>query len=154
MRLFRIVIPFALAGIVTLAHAEAPSLDQIREVLESDARYNELYTELWVLRDILALQQGGDLAAQATNFQTLQEQLAGDRSSMLEQLAKKPDAVDLEETYILTANKMAQKLEEFGVRQDSDLGKRLVLGYLIFSQMLLLDNQLPVCELHPFRRIC
>jgi hypothetical protein len=133
---------------------QAAPPDQIKVVLESEARVGELFTEVWVLRDLLALQQGGDIAAQAVTFQGLQDQLNQDKQSMLDQLAKDPSATDLEESYMKTASTIAERLDTLGVRRDSDLAKRLVEGYVIFSQMLLLDGQPSLCELHPFRLIC
>lgn len=143
-----------LAFVALYSNTQAAPPDQIKAVLESEDRVGELFTEVWVLRDLLALQQGGDTSAQATAFQGLQDQLNQDKQSMLDQLAKDPSAIQLEESYMKVAHTIAERLDTLGVRRDSDLGKRLVEGYVIFSQMLRLDGQPPLCELQPFRPIC
>lgn len=58
-------------------------------------------------------------------------------------LQETPSAIDLEESYMKSASTIAERLDTLGVRKNSDLGKRLVEGYVIFSQMLRLDGQPP-----------
>lgn len=154
MKALQTLVAVWIAAFAPIANAANPTVEEIKVAVENDERFTELFTEVWVLRDLLALQQGGDISAQMADFQRLQDQLTEDRSSMLEQLSNKPLAVDLPENYQLTGNAIAEKLDVFGVRRDSELARRLMSGYLIFSQLLLLDNQAPLCDIHPFRPFC
>jgi hypothetical protein len=46
-----------------------PGPPDLKAVLQDDERFSQLMTEVWVLRDLLALQLGGNISAEATEFQ-------------------------------------------------------------------------------------
>jgi hypothetical protein len=53
-----------------------------------------------------------------------------------------------------SAKAIAATLDGFGVRADSELGKRLLVAYLAFSQTLLAASLEPLCSIYPFRDQC
>jgi len=147
---------FWLAGIAmeTCEAQDFPTKDDVKFVLEDDSNFSRLLTEIWVLRDLLALYQGGDISVQVTNFQDLQDTLRNDQDSLVKNFSSNPRSEILPNNLRATAITIADRLDRFGVRRESDLGKRLVKAYLLYSKILVLDSLDPLCTLHPFQELC
>jgi len=122
----------------------------LKAVLQDDARFGQLMTEMWVLRDILALHLGGNISAEAQEFQGLQDRMREQRAAILEKVTDEP----FPQTTIASADRFAATLEETGVQRNSELGKRLVLASILFEQAASLGSLGSLCNLHPFRAIC
>lgn len=73
----------------------APSVDELRATLQDDKRFAQLMTEVWVLRDLLALQQGGDISTDTKEFQGLQDQVRGQRESIVDAISSDPSRARL-----------------------------------------------------------
>jgi hypothetical protein len=136
------------------AQSGPAGIDDLRMVLKEDERFTALLTEVWVLRDLLALQLGGNISAQANEFQALQDKVRDQRASILEKLAGEQQTVQFPQEVLATSDRFAMSLEQFGVKSDSELGKRLVTASVLFEQALGLASLGSLCELHPFRAVC
>lgn len=87
--------------------AAAPSADELKATLQDDDHFAQLMTEMWVLRDLLALQQGTNISAQSTDFQGLQDQLRSHRTSITNTISTEPALVNLPEDLLSSANSIA-----------------------------------------------
>lgn len=131
-----------------------PDVAELRAVLEDEERFSQLMTETWVLRDVLALQVGGNISAETKEFQALQDKLRDQRPVILESLAGEQARVELPETVIAAHEKLATTLDSFGVKGDSDLGRRLLAANIRFNQALSAASLGSLCNIHPFRTLC
>jgi hypothetical protein len=127
---------------------------ELKAVLEDDARFTQLLTEVWVLRDLLALQLGGNISAETKEFQALQDRLRDQRASLLESLSAEQPNVQFPQEVLSAADRFAVSLEQFGVKRESELGKRLVAASMLFGQALVVALLGSLCDVHPFRAIC
>lgn len=127
---------------------------ELKAVLEDDERFTQLLTEAWVLRDLLALQLGGNISAETKEFQALQDRLRDQRASLLESLSAEQPNVQFPQEVLSAADRFAASLEQFGVKRDSELGKRLVAASMLFGQALAVASLGSLCDVHPFRAIC
>ena len=139
----------ALAQSKTLVDAK-----ELQVTLQDDQRFAQLMTEMWVLRDLLALHQGGNIAETTKEFQNLQDQLRNQRAFVISTLSTKTKQMTFPDTLEPSAKSIVLTLDRFGIRPDSNLGKRLVTAYLAFSQALALSALAPLCDLYPFRNQC
>jgi hypothetical protein len=135
-RMFILATAFASAMQNKVDAQETPpvGVKELRAVLEDEARFTQLLTEIWVLRDLLALQLGGNISAETKEFQALQDRLRDQRAS--------------------AADRFAASLEQFGVKRESELAKRLVAASMLFGQALAVASLGSLCDVHPFRAIC
>lgn len=127
---------------------------ELRTVLQDEERFTRLLTEVWVLRDLLALQLGGNISAETKEFQALQDRLRNQRASLLETLSAEQPNVQFPQEVLSSADRFIASLEPFGVKRDSELGKRLVAASMLFEQALSLASLGSLCDVHPFRAIC
>jgi hypothetical protein len=137
--------PFVMAQQTAL-----PGPADLKTVLQDDARFGQLMTEVWVLRDILALHLGNNISAEAQEFQGLQDRMREQRAAILEKVTDEP----FPQTTIASADRFAATLELTGVQRNSELGKRLVLASILFEQAARLGSLGSLCDLHPFRAVC
>ena len=107
-----------------------------------------------MLRDLLALQLGGNISAETKEFQALQDRLRDQRASLLETLSAEQPNVQFPQEVLSAADRFAASLEQFGVKRDSELGKRLVAASMLFGQALAVASLGSLCDVHPFRAIC
>ena len=154
-------VPFLISAALIMVATQNSSIEQttftgseLRTVVQDDERLTVLMTEIWVLRDLLALQQSGDISVQSTTFQDLQDQIRDHQPAILDLISKDLTGINAPGNVQATAATIATKLDEFGVRRDSELSKRLINAYVMFSQILLIDSLEPLCGLHPFRELC
>ena len=141
----------AFLNLSVLAQQSAqPGPGDLKAVLQDDTRFSQLMTEVWVLRDILAIDLGGNISAEAQEFQGLQDRLREQRATIMEKLGSEP----FPQTIIASADRYAAALEKTGVRRDSDLGKRLVMASILFEQAARVGTLGSLCDLHPFRAVC
>jgi hypothetical protein len=124
--------------------------ENLQTVLQDDKRFSELLTEVWVLRDILALHLGGNISAEVNEFQGLQDRLKEQRTTILEKIG----AQALPKSSSPSADRLAATLEDTGVKRDSELGKRLISAGILFEQAANAGALGSLCELHPFRAVC
>jgi hypothetical protein len=132
------------------ASAQQVSPAELRTVLQDDGRFAQLLTEAWVLRDILALHVGGNISAEAQQFQTLQDRMREQRAAIAEKVTDEP----FSQTVFATADRFAASLEETGVKRELELGKRLVVASILFEQAARIGSLGSLCDLHPFRAVC
>jgi hypothetical protein len=138
------------------AHAQQagpPGPDELKAVLEDESRFGQLLTEVWVLRDILALDLGGNISADTQAFQTLQDRLREQRTTIVETLGAQQN-IQFPQTVLSMGDRVAANLERTGVQRESSLGKRLVAASMLFEQATRLASQGSLCSLHPFRAVC
>jgi hypothetical protein len=143
----------ALMHIMPAAAQQAPTAD-LKIVLQDNERFAQLMTEVWVLRDLLALQAGGNISAEATEFQTLQDRLRDQRTTILEKLGEQQPNVQFPQQVVATADRFSQSLEQFGVQRNSQLGQRLTTASMLYNTALSVGSLGSLCDLHPFRAIC
>jgi hypothetical protein len=141
-------------GLRVPAQTPPVGLDELRTVLKEDERFTQLMMETWVLRDLLALKMGDNISAEATEFQTLENKLREQRASILEKLAAEQPNVQFPQKVMASADRFAASLEQFGVKRESELGKRLVAASMVFEQALNVASLGSLCNLHPFRAVC
>jgi hypothetical protein len=127
--------------------------DELKAVLEDESRFGQLLTEVWVLRDILALDLGGNISADSQAFQGLQDRLREQRTTIVESLGAQPN-VQFPQTILSTGDRIAASLEQTGVQRESKLGKRLIAASILFEQAARVGSLGSLCDLHPFRAIC
>jgi hypothetical protein len=132
------------------ASAQQVSPAELKNVLQDDARFAQLMTEVWVLRDILALHVGGNISAEAQQFQTIQDRMREQRAAISEKVTDEP----FSQTVYATADRFAASLEETGVQRELELGKRLVAASILFEQAARTGSLGSLCDLHPFRAVC
>jgi hypothetical protein len=130
------------------------STTELKAAVQDEQHFTILMTEIWVLRDILALQAGGDISADAKAFQALQDNLRSQRGSLADKLAAQQSEVQLPADVVTSASKLPGSLNSFGVQPTSELGKRLLLAYALFSQSLAATSLGSLCDVHPFRMHC
>jgi hypothetical protein len=136
------------------AAAQQPSQADLRAVLQDDDRFAQLMTEMWVLRDLLALQTGGNISAEATEFQTLQDRLREQRTTILEKFGEQQPNVNFPREVVAAADRFSASLEQFGVQRDSQLDQRLSAASMFFATALSAGSLGSLCDLHPFRTLC
>jgi len=155
-RMFILVTAFASAMQNKVDAQETPpvGVKELRAVLEDEARFTQLLTEIWVLRDLLALQLGGNISAETKEFQALQDRLRDQRASLLESLSAEQPNVQFPQEVLSSADRYGASLEKFGVKRDSELSKRLVAASMLFEQALSVASFGSLCDVHPFRAIC
>jgi hypothetical protein len=147
---------FMLAAILFAAMQALPASAQqvspadLRTVLQNDDRFAQLMTEVWVLRDILALHVGGNISAEAQQFQSLQDRLREQRAAIVEKVTDEP----FPQAVFASADRFAASLEETGVQRELELGKRLVAASILFEQAARIGSLGSLCDLHPFRAVC
>ena len=147
---------FMLAAILVAAMQALPASAQqvspadLRTVLQNDDRFAQLMTEVWVLRDILALHVGGNISAEAQQFQSLQDRLREQRAAIVEKVTDEP----FPQAVFASADRFAASLEETGVQRELELGKRLVAASILFEQAARIGSLGSLCDLHPFRAVC
>jgi hypothetical protein len=139
----------------SLAQDTAPvGIKELKHVLEDEERFAALLTEVWVLRDLLALQLGGNISAETKEFQAMQDRLRDQRASLLETLSSEQPNVQFPQRISSAADRFAASLEQFGVKRDSQLGKRLTAASMLFEQAVSAASLGSLCDVHPFRAIC
>jgi hypothetical protein len=136
------------------AAAQQASPGELKTVLQDDERFAQLMTEVWVLRDLLALQTGGNISAEATEFQALQDRLREQRTTILEKLGEPEPNVQFPQEVVAAADRFSASLEQFGVQRQSQLGQRLTAASILFATALDTGSLGSLCDLHPFRAIC
>jgi hypothetical protein len=136
------------------ATAQQPSPAELKTVLQDDERFAQLMTEVWVLRDLLALQTGGNISAEATEFQALQDRLRQQRTMVLEKLGEQQPNVQFPQEVVAAADRFSASLEKFGVQRNSQLGQRLITASMLYITALSVGSLGSLCDLHPFRAIC
>ena len=147
---------FMLAAILFAAMQALPASAQqvspadLRTVLQNDDRFAQLMTEVWVLRDILALHVGGNISAETQQFQSLQDRLREQRAAIVEKVTDEP----FPQAVFASADRFAASLEETGVQRELELGKRLVAASIMFEQAARIGSLGSLCDLHPFRAVC
>ena len=124
--------------------------ENLQIVLQDDNRFSQLLTEVWVLRDILALHLGGNISAEVSEFQRLQDRPKEQRTSILEKVGTQ----SLPKSDAPSADRLAATLEDTGVKRDSELGKRLINASALFEQAANAGALGSLCDMHPFRAIC
>jgi hypothetical protein len=127
---------------------------ELQATLQDDQRFAQLMTEIWVLRDVLALHEGGNLAAETTEFQGLQDQLRKQRDFIVSTISAGPEQMTLSGDLEKSSSSIALTLDRFGIRTDSVLGRRLVTAYMAFGQALSIGSLEPLCRIYPFRTQC
>jgi|SRR5687768_16011444 len=127
-----------------------PGAAGLHSVLEDDDRFSQLLTEVWVLRDILALHLGGNISAEVQEFQRMQDRLKEQRAAILEKVGSK----SLPQTTSVSIGRFAATLEKTGVKPDSELGRRLVVASILFEQAASAGSLGSLCDMHPFRAVC
>jgi hypothetical protein len=147
-------VAFLLQSPVFAQNSTTTEVVELKTVIEDDERFKQLLTEVWVLRDLLALQVGGNISAETKEFQALQDKLRDQRAALLETLSGEKAMIHLPEAVLASGNKLSVALESFGVRPDSDLGKRLTAAHLRFNQALSAASLGSLCNVHPFRTFC
>src|SRR5687767_7617512 len=95
-----------------------PSASDLKAALQDDAQFSQLMTEVWVVRDLLALQQGGDISAQIKDFQGLQDQVRSHRNSIVDAISSDPARIEVKSDMQSSADSVAASLDRFGVRAD------------------------------------
>jgi hypothetical protein len=136
------------------ASAQQASPADLKTALQDDERLSQLFTEMWVLRDLLALQLGGNISAEATEFQALQDRIREQKATILEKLGEQQANVQFPQQIVAIADRFSAKLEQFGVQRESELGRRLTFASMLFSTALDTGSLGSLCDLHPFRAIC
>jgi hypothetical protein len=139
---------------ILTAAAQQASPPDLKTVLQDDERFAQLMTEVWVLRDLLALQTGGNISAEATEFQALQDRLRDQRTTILEKVSEQQPNVQFPQQVVATADRFSQSLEQFGVQRNSQLGQRLATASMLYITVLSVGSLGSLCDLHPFRAIC
>jgi hypothetical protein len=124
--------------------------ENLQTVLQDENRFGELLTETWVLRDILALHLGGNISAEVSEFQGLQDRLKEQRTTILEKIGTQA----MPKSSSPSADRLAATLEDTGVKRDSQLGKRLISAGILFEQAANAGSLGSLCDMHPFRAIC
>jgi hypothetical protein len=130
-----------------------PGPDELKAVLEDESRFAQLLTEVWVLRDILALDLGGSISADSQPFQKLQDRLRQQRTTIVENLGAQPN-IQFPQTVLSFGDRVAASLEQTGVPRESELGRRLVTASMMFEQAANTASLGSLCDMHPFRAIC
>jgi hypothetical protein len=131
-----------------------PSANDLKAALQDDAQFSQLMTEVWVVRDLLALQQGGDISAQIKDFQGLQDQVRSHRNSIVDTISSDPARIEVKSDVQSSADSVAASLDRFGVRADSELGKRLGFAFVMFNQVVSAASLDSPCKIYPFQEVC
>jgi hypothetical protein len=148
------VVAFLLHSAVFAQDSPTTEVGELKALVEDDERFQQLMTEVWVLRDLLALQVGGNISAETKEFQALQDKLRAQREALIESLSSEQARTQVPEAVLTSGNKLSVALESFGVRPDSDLGRRLMAAHLRFNQALSAASLGSLCHVHPFRTFC
>ena len=145
------------AASVSLSGATAqsvpPAPEHLANTLRDDVGFERLLEEAWVLRNLIAMQQG-DIVRSIQEFNALQQKVREQRGAIIELLSSDPAKAKLPDNVLASAEKVVPILDAFGVRSGSELANQLVRTYLEFSTVLAAASLLSWCDSYPFSVLC
>jgi len=143
-------------ALITEARAQVEvGVEQFLQTMRDDKLFERLVSEILILREILALTSEGDPSESSAELQELINSVRNNRENLVVTVLKN-GLEALPSNVTQSIDRITNRLREVGVVAQSELEKRLLEGYSIFSIAVVVVTGAKdrLCLIFPFREWC